>query len=290
MKQINRRLFSLSAIAFIVFAAGASSSVAQDNFKVGDTIFVNAFYGGCVKARVTQTDPKYSVHIEEGTYKDRDAFYSAARLNECRQQAPQQNDRTQGDQNKSETNDDRQSKPTNGDFKVGDRVDVYLSDNKEGKNRGTIIEANGSQYKVHYDGCSEKYDVWENAMFVRQAAFISAENAEIKFLAGKWKMNSVGLTDSTVSWGKAGDIQIDGDGSYVWYQDAGKPPVKGKWTTHAKIEGARNGTETENGIMIKDAKGTQWKMYRRKSTIDNKDHITIRSMCESLTQMGTRIP
>jgi hypothetical protein len=65
-------------------------------------------------------------------------------------------------------------------------------------------------------------------------------------------------------------------------------PFKGKWSPHAKIVGTRNGTETENGIIIKDAKGAEWKMYRRKSTLDNDDHITIRLMCSGETQMGTR--
>ncbi|HVE55331.1 MAG TPA: hypothetical protein VNB22_00780 [Pyrinomonadaceae bacterium] len=284
-------------VTFIFFAVGllfggAIISFAQDktDFKVGDTIYVNAFSGGCVKATVRQTDPKYSVHIEEGTYKDRDTFYNADRLGECRQAAPQ-NNQTQGNQNTDKPDDNRT--PNGGNFKTGMRVDVYLSDNKEGKNRGTIIEINGSQYKVHYDGCSEKYDVWENSMFVRPAATISADNAEIKFLVGKWSMTSVAVNGNAsgtiAAWGKSPGIQINADGTYVWYQDGGRPPVKGKWTTHAKIEGARYGTETENGIIIKDAKGAQWKMYRRKSTIDNFDHINIRSMCESLTQMGTRV-
>jgi hypothetical protein len=281
-----------SKIIFIFFAgalllSGVLASFAQDktDFKIGDTIYVNAFSGGCVKAKVTQIDPKYSVHIEEGTYKDRDTFYNVSRINECKQAAPPDNQTP----DKPDTN----RQPNGANFKVGDRVDVYLSDNKEGKNRGTIIEVNGSQYKVHYDGCGEKYDVWENATFVRRAAEISADNAEIKFLVGKWSMTSVAVngdaSGTIAAWGRSPGIQINPDGTYIWYQDGGKPPVKGKWSTHAKIEGARYGTETENGIVIKDAKGTQWKMYRRKSTIDNADHVTIRSMCESLTQMGTRV-
>lgn len=287
-----------SKIAFIPFASAllfsaALASFAQDktDLKVGDTIYVNAFYAGCVKAKVTQTDPKYSVRIEEGTYKDRETFYNANRVGECKQAAQQQNNQAQENQNADKT--DTNQPPNGGNLKVGDRVDVYLSDNKEGKNRGTIVEANGSQYKVHYDGCNEKSDVWENATFVRPAATISADNAQIKFLVGKWSMTSVAVNSDAsgtiAAWGKSSGIQINADGTYVWYQDGGKPPVKGKWTTHAKIEGARYGTETENGIIIKDAKGTQWKVYRRKSTIDNADHITIRSMCESLTQMGTRV-
>ena len=288
MKLKINFIFFVSAVLF----SSVPASFAQDktDFKVGDTVYVNAFYGGCVKAKVTQTEPKYSVRIEEGTYKDRETFYNANRIGECKQ-AAQQNNQPQDNQNADKPDENQQ--PNRGNLKVGDRVDVYLSDNKEGKNRGTIVEVNGSQYKIHYDGCGEKSDVWENAMFVRPAATISADNAEIKFLVGKWSMTSVAVNSNALgtiaAWGKSPGIQINADGTYVWFQDGGKPPVKGKWTTHAKIEGARYGTETENGIIIKDAKGAQWKMYRRKSTIDNADHITIRSMCESLTQMGTRV-
>ena len=101
-------------------------------------------------------------------------------------------------------------------------------------------------------------------------------------------MTTVGVSSAAIAWSKSPGIQINSDGTYIWYQDGGKPPVRGKWLTHAKIVGTREGTETENGIIIKDAMGAQWKMYRRKSTLDNDDHITIRSMCESQTEMGTR--
>ena len=271
----------------LLLLVGASTSYAQDNgnFKVGDTIYVNAFYGGCVKATIKQTNPNYSVHILEGSYKDRDTFYNADRMKECPQTAPKDEE-----PNKQAPGNDGNNPPTAkpGSLKVGDRVDVYLSGNQEGRNRGTILEVNGSQYKVHYDGCSEKDDNWENFTLVRPAAAISADNAEIRFLNGKWSMTTVGISSTAIAWGKSAGIQINPDGTYIWYQDGGRPPVKGKWLAHAKIEGARNGTETVNGILIYDAKGSAWKMYRRKSTRDNDDHITIRVMCSGETQMGTR--
>lgn len=279
------------SLGIFVFLTG--NVFCQAQFKVGDTIYVNAFYAGCVKAKGTGTDPKYSVRIEEGQYKDRETFYNANRVGDCNQGAPQDN-QPQGNQNQNgdePAND--QPAPHSGNLKVGDRVDVYLSGNIEGKNRGTIVETRDSQYKIHYDGCKQRDDVWENISFVRPAATISSGDPAIRFLVGKWSMTSVGVNSdalgTTAAWGRAPGIQINGDGTYTWYQGGGKAPVKGIWTTHAKIEGARFGTETENGIIIKDAVGTQWKMYRRKSTIDNGDHVTIRSMCESLTQMGTRI-
>jgi hypothetical protein len=283
LKQLTKLLFASLLLASI----GALPALAQDktDFKVGDTIYVNAFSGGCVKATVTQTNPKYSVHILEGSYKDRDTFYSEGRIRECPQTAP--TDKPKADMQTPAEAANPPAQPP-GDLKVGSRVDVYLTGGQQGKNRGTIVETKGSLYKVHYDGCAEKDDVWENSSLVRPAAAISADNAEIRFLTGKWLMTTVGLSSAAIAWAKSPGIQVNNDGSYLWYQDGGKPPVRGKWLPHAKIEGAREGTETVNGIIIKDAMGAQWKMYRRKSTLDNDDHITIRSMCDSQTKMGTR--
>jgi hypothetical protein len=284
--------FSLASFLFLLVSASASSGQDKTDFKVGDTIYVNAFSGGCVKATVTQTDPKYSVHILEGAYKDRDTFYNANRISDC-PQISQQNKQPPD----AAVHQPAMQKP--GSLKVGDRVDVYLSGNQEGKNRGTILEINGSQYKVHYDGCSEKEDVWENFTLVHPAATISADAPDIQFLTGKWAMFTSSYPTTVVrgndiyreygTGAKSPPLQINGDGTYIWYFDYGKPPVKGRWMPHAKIEGARNGTETVNGIIIRDSKGEAWKVYRRKSTIDNEDHITARTMCSGETIMGTRI-
>jgi hypothetical protein len=191
------------------------------------------------------------------------------------------------------------STPRPGSLQIGDRVDVYLSGNQEGKNRGTITEINGSLYKVHYDGCSEKADVLENFTLVRPAAVISADAAEIKFLTGVWGMFTPSYPTTVVrgdtvsreygTGAKAPPLQINGDGTYIWYFDYGRPPVKGRWAPHAKIEGARYGTETANGIIIKDSRGGDWKVYQRKFTADNEDHITAHTMCSGQTVIGTRI-
>lgn len=286
-RKTNRKIIRLLTTIFLLGISAAETNAQE--FKIGDTIYVNAFYAGCVRATVKGIDPKYSVHIEEGGYKDRDTFYSAGRIGECPQKAAEpKNEQTNDDQTRNPQPTKNQP-ANNGNPKVGDRVDVYLSGGVEGKNRGTIIEINGGQIKVRYDGCAEKDDVWENAALTRSAATISKDDPQIKFLFGKWSMTTVGISDAVIAWGKSPGIQINSDGTYVWYQQAGKPPVKGKWTTHAAIEGARFGTETENGILLTDANGYEWKMYRRKSTSDNADHITIRMMCQGTTQIGTRV-
>lgn len=290
LKILTKFLFA--NVLFLLVCGSVSFGQDKTDFKVGDTIYVNAFYSGCVKATVTQTNPKYSVHILEGAYKDRDTFYSADRISECPKASPQEKRSPEETANKMPVQD-RSS------LRSGDRVDVYLSGNQEGKNRGTIVEANGDQYKVHYDGCPENADVWENFTLVHPAATISADAPEIKFLTGKWAMFTPSYPTAVVrgndvyreygTGAKSPPLQINGDGTYIWYFDYGKPPVKGRWMPHAKIEGARYGTETANGIIINDSKGGPWKIYRRKSTIDNEDHITARTMCSGETVMGTRI-
>jgi len=158
LKQFTNFLFA----SLLLVSVGALSAFAQDktDFKAGDAIYVNAFSGGCVKATVTQTDPKYSVHILEGLYKDRDTFYNESRIRECPQTAPP--DKPKAD---IQTPAEAANPPTpnSGDLKVGTRVDVYLTGNQQGKNRGTIIETKGSQYRVLYDGCAEKDAVWESS-------------------------------------------------------------------------------------------------------------------------------
>jgi hypothetical protein len=299
---------STSIVAYAILACiTARPSIAQGtDFKVGETIYVNPFYSGCVKATVTGADPKYSVHILEGAYKDKDTFYSSGRISECpqapqqapQQQAPQQRAPQQSAQRPAQTTPNRPAGNAGG-LNVGDRVDVYLTGNQEGKNRGTIVEANGNQYKVHYDGCAARDDVWENATLVHPAATIAANSPDITFLTGKWAMFTPSYPTTVIRGndvyreygmgGKAPPLQINGDGTYVWYYNYGKPPVTGRWTSHPKIEGARFGTETENGVIIKDPSGGLWKVYRRKSTSDNDDHITARTMCSAQTVIGTRI-
>src|SRR6476620_11372276 len=72
--QITKVLFASSFLLFF----NAATCLAQDkiDFKVGDSIYVNIYSGGCVKATVKGIDPKYYVHVEEGGYKGSDTFYN----------------------------------------------------------------------------------------------------------------------------------------------------------------------------------------------------------------------
>ena len=89
--------------------------------------------------------------------------------------------------------------------------------------------------------------------------------------------------------GKSNDIQINGDGSYVWNQSRGKPPLKGHWTTDPKVKGADTGTAKIDGILVKDAQGQEWKVYRGIVNSDKLDKVTIHQMCEGITEIGTRV-
>ena len=193
---------------------------------------------------------------------------------------------------KPPTKDDPPVDPENnvphGPLKVGDRVDVYLMGGGEGKNRGTILEINGNKIKVHPDGCAAYWDRDQEVSLVRPAATISNTDPEIKFLIGKWSMTVVGVSSAATAWGKTAGIQINSDGSFVWYQDGGRSPVKGRWESHAKIPNTKFGTEVLSGILIKDAKGQLWKITKRISPLDKGDHITATLMCSGENEIGTR--
>src|SRR4051812_25198530 len=123
MKFINAAL-----ITFVLTLVFAAVGLSQTAFKAGDTIYVNAFYSGCVKATVLQTDPPYWVHVEEGSYKGSDTMYSAGRIGECKQAAAAA--AAIGDNG----GDGVTITPNAGNLQAGARVDVYLSGGKEGKN------------------------------------------------------------------------------------------------------------------------------------------------------------
>lgn len=187
----------------------------------------------------------------------------------------------------------RGSKPA---FKLAlsSRVDTYYADGSPHA-RGTVIEvlANGS-YKVHEDGCNDKRDEVLDWSQVKPAAVLSAADPDISFLVGKWAMFVYSYPNTTVkgndiyreygTGAKAPPLQINANGSYVWYDEFNKPPVKGNWIADSKIEGLAMGTAKINGIIIKDSRGTLWKIYK-----DRENHIEARVLCSGLTQGGTRI-
>jgi hypothetical protein len=126
------------------------------------------------------------------------------------------------------------------------------------------------------------------------AATVAATHPDITALMGNWAMFVYSYPNTVIHGNdvyrefgpgaKAPPLQINSNGTYVWYDEYNKPPVKGNWVTQAKIEGVKNGTETVNGILITDSKGIWWKIYK-----DRLDHVTAQKMCSGETQGGTRL-
>ncbi len=179
-------------------------------------------------------------------------------------------------------------------FTVNSRVDAYYA-NAGPRGRATVIEVKpGGRYKVKYDGCKDYWDEELDWSQLKPASIISSTDPDIRVLLGKWAMfvysypNTVtkgdGIYREYGSGAKAPPLLVNADGTFVWYDEFNKPPVKGKWATHAKIQGLTMGTEAVNGIIIYDSRGNYWKIYK-----DYADHIEARKMCTGETQGGTKI-
>ena len=179
-------------------------------------------------------------------------------------------------------------------FPVNSRVDVYY-DGGSPHARATVIEIKGGgRYKVRYDGCKAYRDEEVDWSQLKPAAYISSNDPSISPVFGKWAMFVYSYPNTVVKGndlyreygpgGKAPPLLINANGNFVWYDEYNKPPVKGTWTPHAKIEGLTTGTEAINGIIIYDSRGNYWKVYK-----DRADHIEARLMCSGETEGGTRI-
>lgn len=177
---------------------------------------------------------------------------------------------------------------------VGSRVDAYYTSGGP-KSRATIIEDKGNgRYKVKYDGCKDYWDEVVDWSQLKPESVITANDPDIAQTIGKWAMfvysypNTVIHGDNVYreygTGAKAPPLQINANGTYVWYDEFNKPPVKGNWATHSKIEGLTMGTEAVNGVIIQDSRGNSWKIHK-----DRADHIEARLMCSGETQGGTRI-
>jgi hypothetical protein len=187
----------------------------------------------------------------------------------------------------------RGSKPAQ-QFAVNTLVDVNYADGKP-KGRGIVKEVlQNGRYLINYVGCGAHFDEKVDWSQVKPAATVSANNPDITATFGKWAMfvysypntytdgNNIYRVYGTGA--KAPPLLINANGTYVWYDEFNKPPVKGNWATSAKIEGLDMGTETKNGILIKDSRGIWWKIYK-----DRQDHIEARKLCSGETSGGTKI-
>jgi len=279
-------------LIIVLFLIGITSLFAQDKpqFKTGDKIEVKNMSSVWVKAKILEVVDwrssgygwAYRVEVEDINAPNR---YWNAPANSVRT-LPNVNPVNNQDNRDLEKNRGPDQN-ANGVFTLGDRVDTYY-DPAHGHNRGTVIQVGDGRYKVHYNGCASTFDEWVDRQLVKQPNTISANAPEITFLMGKWSLVAVTIGKGNVIWGFSPGIQFNTDGTYTWYEDFGKPPVKGKWRTDAKVPGLDMGTPKFDGIVIKDAEGIEWKAFRWK-TGDNKDAIEIDHMCSNGSKVGSRM-
>ena len=290
--MVLRRIM-FSVIVSVVLLAGASMSFTQYRppWRVGDKVETyNTSTRHWERATIIRIDESRS---------DGRGFWYTVRLDNPQAGNPQWTttpDRIRAAESRSADTPTNSRPGANSSraataLRVGERVDVFYNQ-KQGKNRGTIIEVGEGKYKLHYNGCTPGSDEWVDRLSVRPPATISANAPEIKFLIGKWSMfaaDSPATGGDNVTGAKAPPLQIKADGTYIWYFSPGKPPVKGRWTTDAKVEGAETGTQAEVGIIINDPTGQDWKVYRWIVSFDNEDRVTAHRMCSDVTGVGTRI-
>lgn len=174
-----------------------------------------------------------------------------------------------------------------GAFQIGDTVDTFYDRNR-GHNRGVILEVGDRRFKVHYAGCEKTFDEWVDASLVQPPATISTDAPEITFLSGKWRLTTVAVGGNYAVWGSSPGIQINADGTYVWYENSTNKPTRGRWRTDAKVPKLNEGTQKFDGIIVKDSAGNEWKAFRWRPAGETKDLIEIDRMCSGLSEVGSR--
>lgn len=286
MLQKFAKIFLVSAILFV----SASVSFAQDGaqWKVGDKVEIRNLSKEWVPGTIIGTvdsDGKTLYRVQLDDPNAPNVYFNHTYPADIRTRGGQVAKNPADNQ----PNDGNQKTTQNGGaFKVGNRVDTFY-DEKRGHNRGTIIEVGDRKYKVHYNGCSKTFDEWVDASLVRTAATISVDAPEINFLFGRWRTTVVAVGGNYAVWGQTPGIAIDANGSYVWYQGGGKPPVKGRWATDAKVPGLVEGTPKFAGIVVNDAEGNEWKAFKWTVKGGTQDSIEIDRMCLGLSEVGTRV-
>lgn len=183
-----------------------------------------------------------------------------------------------------------------GSIKVGDRVVEFDPQNRNYIYRATVLEVADGRYRIQRDGCT-KYEMWIDKSNLRPAQNLSPDNADVRFLIGKWSTQTVATVDAGVAWGnRINYLQINSDGTYVWQYDKGTP-VKGKWRGEPQLSEAPKKasdslkkSEDFNGIIIKNADGSEWKVYKYIIPGKAKDSVVIERICGSAASIiGTRM-
>jgi hypothetical protein len=163
-------------------------------------------------------------------------------------------------------------------------VDVYYNAT-QGWNRGKIVGSNGNRVTVRFIGC-DRDEIVDRSQ-IHSPAEVAKNAPAISFLFARWALTKVGTSSFNTAWGKADGIQINADGTYIWDQGAGKQPVRGSWVTDAKVPSTDNGTQFYDGVLVKDAQGRDWKVF--KWTVKGyPDGIEAQRMCSGEAVVGSR--
>jgi hypothetical protein len=290
---MEQRSFVKLIFACLLLIACASLTMAQDTpqWKVGDKVetlnlsqeWVPGTVIGIVDWRAQGRGIRYRVQLDDANAPN--VYFNSAPAESVRARGGQPAAGPAGGPANDRPAGNNANTPGRGAFKVGDLVDTYYGPN-QGRDRGTVIAVQGNNYKVRFIGCNR--DETLDWSLVLAPATISANAPEITFLFGKWSLTKVGMFSGGMAWGKAEGIQINADGTYIWFQGAGKQPVRGRWVTDAKIPGKDMGTEKFDGVLIKDAMGRDWKAFRWVVKSDDHDGIQVQRMCDAESVVGSR--
>lgn len=184
------------------------------------------------------------------------------------------------------------AKPT-GTYKVGNRVDLLYSDGRPHARASVGAILPDGRYKVIPDGCGTNFNEIVGWDQLRPAPFIATTHPDISSLIGKWALFTPSYPNTVIRGndvyreygmgGKAPPLEILANGTFVWYMEYKKPPVRGKWVQDAKVEGLTTGTGKYNGIIFSDGQ-YYYKVYR-----DKPNHIICEKLCFGTIDMGTKI-
>jgi hypothetical protein len=285
MPRKHLLLILIASLAALALGFGATKASADTKWHIGDHVEIYDIYTSAWETGViyqindnssSGQAPTYKAHIDGGAPKGS----SQADLLLTEQQI-------------------RPISPFTGQFKVGSLVDGYYTDGK-GRNRGQVIAVDpaGKRYRVHYRGCGPKFDEWLDQSQVKAPPSLSKGSAAVRFLIGRWAMFTPSYPNTVIHGndvyreygpgGKAPPLEIKANGTYVWYDEFGKKPARGRWLADAKIPGTEMGTEAIDGVVIKDSHGVQWKAYKW-VVKGYKPGIETRQLCSGLTNVGHRI-
>jgi len=178
-------------------------------------------------------------------------------------------------------------------FAPHSRVDVYYPDGAF-RTRGSVVQVLNNSYKIHFDGCPAGDDKVFDKALVKQPDAISATDADITSLTGKWIFFTPSYPSSHdeqrkmlneyLSGAKEPPLLINSDGTFIWYYQFGKPPYNGKWIIDAKVPGQTHGAQSFNGIILIDPDSHYYKLHT-----DQNGHLIADQLCMGNTFMGSRI-